>query len=141
MIEPITDEQSHKRALRRIEELWNAAPGSPEEQELDALATLVDAYERKRFPILPPDPIEAIKARCEQLGWTRKDLEPLLGSRTRVSEVLARKRELTLPMIRKIHAAMQIPAAVLIARPGSSSPPPRRTSGRGAHGKGAKRAA
>ncbi len=117
MIEPVTDQESHLRALGRIEELWNAEPGSPEERELDALATLVDVYERKRFPILPLDPVAAIKARCEQLGWTRKDLEPLLGSRARVSEVLGGKRALTLPMIRKIHASMQIPADVLIAIP------------------------
>jgi HTH-type transcriptional regulator / antitoxin HigA len=118
MIEPVTDQASHARALRRIEELWNAEPGSPEERELDALATLVDAYERKSFPILPLDPVQAIKARCEQLGWTRKDLEPLLGSRARVSEVLGGKRALTLPMIRKVQASMQIPADVLIAVPG-----------------------
>jgi HTH-type transcriptional regulator/antitoxin HigA len=117
MIEPITDQESHFRALGRIEELWNAEPGSPEERELDALATLVDVYERKRFPILPLDPVLAIKTRCEQLGWTRKDLEPLLGSRARVSEVLGGKRALTLPMIRKVHASMHIPADVLIAIP------------------------
>lgn len=117
MIEPIADKESHLRALRRIEELWNAESGSPEERELDALATLVDAYERKRFPILPLDPVVAIKTRCEQLGWTRKDLEPLLGSRARVSEVMGGKRALTLPMIRKVHASMQIPADVLIAAP------------------------
>jgi HTH-type transcriptional regulator / antitoxin HigA len=115
MIEPVTDQESHLRALRRIEELWNAELGSPEERELDALSTLVDAYERKCFPISPLDPVVAIKTRCEQLGWTRKDLEPLLGSRARVSEVLGGKRALTLPMIRKVHAAMQIPADVLIA--------------------------
>ena len=143
MIEPVVNEESHGRALRRIEELWDAEPGSPEAQELDALATLVDAYERKQFPIAPPDPIAAIEARCEQLGWTRKELEPLIGSRARVSEVLGRKRALTLPMIRKLHASMQIPAEVLIAPPPHSrgKPPPRRTSGRSAHGKGAKRAA
>ncbi len=117
MIEPIADKESHLRALRRIEELWNAESGSPEERELDALATLVDAYERKCFPILPLDPVVAIKTRCEQLGWTRKDLEPLLGSRARVSEVMGGKRALTLPMIRKVYASMQIPADVLIAAP------------------------
>jgi HTH-type transcriptional regulator/antitoxin HigA len=117
MIEPVTDQESHQRALRRIEALWNTEPGSPEERELDALATLVDAYERKRFPVLPPDPVQAIKVRCEQLGWTRKDLEPLLGSRARVSEVLGGKRALTLPMIRKVQASMQIPADILIAAP------------------------
>ena len=128
MIEPIVDKTSHLRALRRIEELWDAEPGTPEEQELDALATLVDVFERKHFPILPPDPVAAIKSRCAQLGWTRKDLEPLIGSRARVSEVLGRKRALTLPMIRKIYSAMQIPADVLIAPPASGGRRPRRTS-------------
>ncbi len=142
MIEPVVDEQSHRQALRKIEELWNADPGSPEAQELDALATLVDAYERKHVPIAPPDPIAAIEARCEQLGWTRKELESLIGSRARVSEVLGRRRALTLPMIRKIHSAMQIPAEVLIAHPASRGrPPSRRTSGRGGAAKAAGRAA
>jgi HTH-type transcriptional regulator/antitoxin HigA len=75
VIEPIIDEASHKRALKRIEDLWDAEPGTPEGAELDALATLVDAYERKHFPILPLDPISAIQARAEQLGWTRKEHE------------------------------------------------------------------
>jgi HTH-type transcriptional regulator / antitoxin HigA len=142
MIEPVVNEQSHRCALRRIDELWDAASGSPDAQELDALATLVDAYERKHFPIAPPDAIAAIEARCEQLGWTRKELEPLIGSRARVSEVLGRKRALTLPMIRRIHSAMQIPAEVLIADSVSRRlPPPRRTSGRGRSAKGVRRAA
>ena len=76
MIEPVADQESHLRALGRIEALWNAEPGSQAERELDALATFVDACERKRFPILPLDPEQAIKLRCEQLGWTRKNLEP-----------------------------------------------------------------
>jgi transcriptional regulator with XRE-family HTH domain len=75
----------------------------------------VDAYERRAFPLEPLSPIEAIKARCEQLGWSRKDLEPLIGSRARVSEVLTGKRALTLPMIRGIHRAMGIPADILIS--------------------------
>lgn len=94
MIEPVVDEQSHRRALRRIEELWDAEAGTPGFQELDALATLVDAYERRHVPIAPPDAVAAIEARCEQLGWTRKELEALIGSRARVSEVLGRKRAL-----------------------------------------------
>jgi HTH-type transcriptional regulator/antitoxin HigA len=77
----------------------------------------VDTYERRAFPILPPDPVAAILARSEQLSWTRRELEPLIGSRARVSEVLARKRALTLPMIRRIHTAMGIPAEILIADP------------------------
>jgi len=122
MIEPVTDERTHQRALRRIEEIWDAKPGSAKERELDALATLVDAYERKQHPILPLDPVAAIKARCDDLGWTRKDLEPLLGSRARVSEILGGKRSLTLEMIRKVHAAMHIPLEVLIAPPAPKHP-------------------
>lgn len=126
MIEPIIDDASHKRALERIEELWDAEAGTPEGAELDALATLVDAYERKRYPICPPDPISAVQARAEQLGWTRKELESLIGSRSRVSEVLHGRRSLTLPMIRRIHAAMGISADVLIGvGPGVRSVKPR----------------
>ena len=81
--------------------------------------------ERKAFPIFPPDPVAAIEARMEQLGWKRKDLERLIGSRARVSEVLNRKRSLTLPMIRKLHAEMSIPAEVLLAEPAKPSDCPR----------------
>jgi HTH-type transcriptional regulator / antitoxin HigA len=115
MLEPIVDEKTHSKALRRIEALWNAAAGSKQEAELDALATLLDAYERKRWPISPPSPVDAIKVRMEQLGWSRKDLEPLIGTRARVAEVLLGKRTLTLSMIRRIHAGMSIPADVLIS--------------------------
>src|SRR5258706_5764083 len=123
MIEPVADSVSHQKALRRIEKLWEARPGSREERELDALATLVDAYERRAFPIQALTPIEAITMRCEQLGWSRKDLEPLIGSRARVSEILTGRRSLTLPMIRSIHRALNIPAELLI-----SEPPPLRSS-------------
>jgi HTH-type transcriptional regulator/antitoxin HigA len=115
MIQPISNSASHRRALKRIERLWDAAPGSPAELELDALATLVDAYERRTCPIDPLDPLEAIRVRCEQLGLSRRELEPLIGSRARVSEVLSGKRSLTLPMIRRLHAALGIPADVLIS--------------------------
>ena len=110
MIEPIVDGPSHQKALRRIEELWDDEPGSREERELDALATLVDAYERRRFPIQALNPLDAIKLRCEELGWTRRDLEPLIGSRARVSEILSGRRALTLPMIRRINREVGIPA-------------------------------
>jgi HTH-type transcriptional regulator/antitoxin HigA len=115
MIEPIVDGPSHQKALRRIEELWDAKPGSHEERELDAVATLVDAYERRVFPIEALNPLDAIRLRCEDLGWTRRDLEPLIGSRARVSEILSGRRALTLPMIRRINRELGIPAEVLIA--------------------------
>lgn len=131
MIEPIVDEKSHRKALRQIELLWNAAPGSSQERQLDALATLVDAYERRTSLILPPDPVEAIIIRIEALGLSRRDLEPFIGSRARVSEVLTRKRVLTLPMIRKLHQHLGIPADILIGEPRplhKTSPTPRRSS-------------
>jgi len=113
-IEPVVDEKSHRKALQKIEQLWNAAPGSPEERLLDAVGTLVDAYERRATPILPPDPVDAIAIRMDALGLTRRDLEPFIGSRARVSEVLTRKRSLTLAMIRKLHENLGIPAEILI---------------------------
>jgi HTH-type transcriptional regulator / antitoxin HigA len=129
MLYPVSDKPSHVRALKRIEQLWDAAPDTPEALELDALATLVDAYERKTFPIPPLDPVEAIKQRCEDLGWSRRELEALIGTRARVSEVLSGKRALTLAMIRKLHEALGLPADVLIAQPAKR--PLARTSGHG----------
>ncbi len=117
VIEPVVDEKSHRKALRQIEQLWDAAPGSAQERHLDALATLVDAYERRTSPILPPDPVDAIAFRMEALGLTRHDIEPHIGSRARVSEVLTRKRPLTLAMIRKLHQHLGIPADILIGEP------------------------
>lgn len=117
IIEPVVDEKSHRKALRQIEQLWDAAPGSVQERHLDALATLVDAYERRTVPIPPPDPIDAITFRMEAMGLDRRDLEPLIGSRARVSEVLTRKRTLTLAMIRRLHQSLGIPAEILIEEP------------------------
>jgi HTH-type transcriptional regulator / antitoxin HigA len=123
MIQPITDEASHGKALRRAEQLWDSEPGSAGERELDALATLIDVYEQRTFPIDALGPLDAIKVRCEYLGWTRRDLEALIGSRARVSEVLAGRRPLTLAMIRRLHEALDIPAEILIAE---EAPPARR---------------
>jgi HTH-type transcriptional regulator/antitoxin HigA len=144
MIEPVVDPVSHKKALRRIEKLWDAKPGSRQERELDALATLVDTYERRAFPIQALTAIEAITARFEQLGWSRKELEPLIGSRARVSEVLTGRRALTLHMIRNLHQGLDIPAEILISQPSSSRAAHRTSRGqpkRGAAGPSVKRAA
>lgn len=108
-IRPIRTEDDYRKALLRIEALMDAEAESDAGAELDVLATLVDAYESRLFPIEAPDPVEAILFRMEQLGLSRKDLEPLLGSRSRVSEVLNRKRDLSLAQIRKLHDALRIP--------------------------------
>ncbi|MEM8683063.1 MAG: DNA-binding protein [Pseudomonadota bacterium] len=115
-IHPIRTEADYESALVRIAELMSAEPGTPDSDELDILATLVEAYEQKRFPIEPADPVEAITFRMQQLGLRRKDLEPFLGSRHRVSEVLNRRRGLSLEMIRRLHDGLQIPLDVLVGR-------------------------
>jgi HTH-type transcriptional regulator / antitoxin HigA len=121
-IKPIHTQADHKAALAEIERLWDAVPGSPEFDRLDVLGTLVDAYERAHVPILPPDPVEAILFRLEQQGRTRKELQPILGTRARVSEILNRQRSLTLAMIRALHRELEIPLDVLVAE----GTPPRR---------------
>lgn len=108
-ITPIKTEADYNNALGRVAELMDAAPDSEAGAELDVLATLIDAYESKNFPIESPDPIEAIKFRMEQMGIKRRDLEPLLGGRSRVSEVMSRKRSLSITQIRKLHDRLQIP--------------------------------
>ena len=115
-IHPIRNDRDHARALRHMETLWGARAGSPAAERLEILVTLVDAYEAKRHRILPPDPIEAIKFRMEQEGLTRADLEKLIGSRARVSEILNRRRALTVAMIRRLRDALGISADVLIGR-------------------------
>src|SRR6266403_3570892 len=113
-LRPLRSEKDYEAALAQVERLWGAKAGTPKGDRLDILATLIEAYETKHYPMDIPDPIEAIKFRMEQQGLTRKDLERVLGSRTRVSEVLNRKRGLSLDMIRKLHDKLQIPAEVLI---------------------------
>jgi HTH-type transcriptional regulator / antitoxin HigA len=113
-IRPIRTDADHADALRRIDELMDAEPGTPEADELDVLATLVEAYEDRHFPIADPDPLAAIQFRMEQLSLTRKDLEPLLGSRGRVSEVLNGRRALSLQMIRRLNRELGIPLESLV---------------------------
>ena len=115
-IRPIRNSSDHESALKRIEALMSAQKDTAEGDELEVLVTLVDAYESKHFPIDAPDPIEAIKFRMEQLGLDRKDLEPYLGSRARVSEILNKRRGLSLAMIRALHENLDIPLEALIGR-------------------------
>ena len=117
-IRPIRNNSDHENALKRIEALMSALQDTAEGDELDVLATLVDAYEKEHFPIDAPDPVEAIKFRMEQMGLERKDLEPFLGSRARVSEVLNKRRGLSLAMIRSLHENLEIPLDALIGREG-----------------------
>lgn len=115
-IKPIRTDADHAAALRRIDSIMDAPPGTPEGDELDVLATLVQAYEDRRFPIDDPDPLAAIEFRMDQLGLTRKDLEPLLGPRGRVSEVLNGRRTLSLQMIRRLNRELGIPLESLVGR-------------------------
>jgi HTH-type transcriptional regulator/antitoxin HigA len=120
-IHPIRTESDCKAALRQISTLMESdpEPGTPDGDRLDILATLVQAYEARHFPIGAPDPVEAIKFRMEQSGLTVKDLEPIIGRSNRVYEVLNHKRPLTLAMIRRLHRSLGIPAEVLIAETAS----------------------
>jgi HTH-type transcriptional regulator/antitoxin HigA len=113
-LRPIRSERDYEHALAEVEELWGAKAGTPKGDRLDILATLIEAYETEHYPMDPPDPIEAIKFRMEQQGLTRKDLEQILGTRTRVSEVLNRKRGLSINMIRALHDKLGISAEILI---------------------------
>ena len=113
-LKPIRTKADYENALAEVERLWGAKSGTPKGDRLDVLATLIDAYEAEHYPMDPPDPIEAIKFRMEQQGLSRKDLEPLIGTRTRVAEVLNRKRSLSIGMIRRLHDRLGISAEVLI---------------------------
>jgi HTH-type transcriptional regulator/antitoxin HigA len=113
-IRPIRTKRDYERALRRIETLMDIDPGTDEADELEVLATLVVVYEEKHFPVGAADPVEAILFRMDQQGLERKDLEPFIGSRHRVSEVINRKRGLSLDMIRRLHAGLGIPLEVLV---------------------------
>ncbi len=122
---PIKTEEDFYAAVSRIEALMGAALNTPEGDELDVLATLVSAYEDKHHALPPPTAVGAILFHLDQQGLTRKDLEPLIGTRARVSEVLSGKRPLTLAMVRRLHASLGISADILIA---STKPARRRSS-------------
>lgn len=114
-VHPIRTEEDHRHAIARIETLMSASPNTPEGDELDVLATLVDAYEAKHHVIDAPSPVAAIRFRMEQRQLSRKDLEPMIGSRARVSEILTGKRALTLDMVRRVRGGLGISADLLIA--------------------------
>lgn len=113
-IRPIRTDKDYEAALSEVERLWGAKLGTPEGDRLDILATLIDSYEQINYPMDPPDPIEAIKFRMSQQNLTRKQLEPMIGTRTRVAEVLNRRRNLSISMIRRLHSKLGISAEVLI---------------------------
>ena len=113
-IRPIRTKADYRAALKEVERLWDAESGTAAGDRVDVLVTLIEAYEAKHHPIPAPDPIAAIEFMMEQKGLTRRDLEPAIGSRGRVSEVLNRRRSLTLPMVRTLSALLQIPTDVLV---------------------------
>jgi HTH-type transcriptional regulator/antitoxin HigA len=119
-IKPIRTEEDYRATLQEIESLMTAEAGSREGERLDVLVTLVEAYERKTFPLDLPDPVEAIKFAMDQRGLTVKDLEPMIGRSNRVYEVLSHKRPLTLKMIWRLHNGLGIPAESLIKQPDES---------------------
>lgn len=125
-VHPIRSEADHDAAVTRIAELMGSAPGTPAGDELDVLATLVEAWEARHHPVDAPDPLSAIQFRMEQQGLSRRDLEPLLGSRARVSEVLSGKRKLTIAMIRRVRSGLGISADVLIGAASTRHPRKRR---------------
>lgn len=113
-IKPIHSKRDYQTALKAVESLMSARARTPEGDRLEVLVTLIEAYERKHFPMDLPDAVEAIKFRMEQQGLTAKDLEPMIGRSNRVYEVLSRRRGLTLAMIRKLHTGLGIPAESLL---------------------------
>ncbi len=115
-IKPIRSEQDYDNAIARINQLLdkNPEPGSDDDNELDVLSTLVEVYEDEHYPILPPDPVEAIKFVMEERGMDNKQLIPLLGTKSRVSEIMNRKKPFTLKMIYKLHRALGLPLEIFI---------------------------
>ena len=114
-IKPVKTKRDYDEALKRIEKLFSAEPDTAEGDELEILVTLVEAYEQKHFPVSPPDPVEAIKFRMDQLGLKQSDLSDAMGGKNRVSEILNRKRQLTAEMMRRLHKQFNIPAESLLS--------------------------
>jgi HTH-type transcriptional regulator / antitoxin HigA len=114
MIRPIKTKNDYRLALKRLDEIFDAKPGSAEGDELEVLGILIEKYEDRHFSVDFPDPVEAIKFRMEQMGYNQGDLSQIIGLKSRASEILNRKRKLTLDMIRNLHTRMQIPTDVLI---------------------------
>jgi HTH-type transcriptional regulator/antitoxin HigA len=115
VIKPIKTERDYRRVLKEIDSLMDARPNTLEGDRLDVLVTLASVWEERHYPIEPPDAVAAIRFAMEQRGLTRRDLEPYIGSRARVAEVLNRKRSLTLAMIRRLHVGLGIPAESLLS--------------------------
>jgi HTH-type transcriptional regulator/antitoxin HigA len=113
-VTPIKTQRDYRRCLKEVEGLMDARRNTPEGDRLDVLVTLIEAWEAKHYPLDLPDAVEAIKHHMEQKGLAPRDLIPFIGSRNRVYEVLARKRPLTLPMVRRLHQGLGIPAESLI---------------------------
>ena len=113
-MKPIRTEADYEAALAEVERLWGAKAGTAKGDRLDVLATLIDVYESQHYPMDPPDPIEAIKFRMEQQNLTRKDLEGIVGTRTRIAEILNRRRGLSINMIRRLHEKLGISTDILI---------------------------
>jgi HTH-type transcriptional regulator/antitoxin HigA len=113
-IKLIKNEKQYQEALKRLEEIFDAKPNSKNGDELELLCFLIDKYEQENFPIDLPDPIEAIKFRMDQMGYKQSDLVKYIGLKSRVSEILNKKRKLTIEMIRKLHVGLGIPTEVLI---------------------------
>jgi HTH-type transcriptional regulator / antitoxin HigA len=115
-IKPVRNQKAYRAALSEIESLMDAKSGTSDGDKLDVMVTLVEAYEAKAFPMELPDPIEAIRFEMERKGLEPKDLEPMIGQRNRVYEILNRTRPLTLPMIRRLHAGLGVPVECLVGR-------------------------
>jgi HTH-type transcriptional regulator/antitoxin HigA len=113
-ISPIRNEKDYQKALNRLEDIFDAKKGTEKGDELEILSILIDRYENENFPIGMPDPIEAIKFRMEQMGMKQKDLAEVVGYKSRVSEILNKKRKLTLDMIRRLNSTLHIPTEVLV---------------------------